>query len=280
MKKIILLTSMSLFLSACSNDVVTSKKIESESTTTSSKTTEEKVEEKTSKKESIVNSSANIIGSLSPMQSERLANGMVDFGRMMGQYPYIKTDTPSSLTWETGGEVSGYTIFESYIYQNGPTTHRYFFVLNPSGATEVLYSTGGTIVRPTANFDIHAIFGNAYGNSGAATALVRVASNSRGYLSHSQASSLAQGMVNFGREMGQTPYVKTDVPLTLTWETGGSVSGYTVYESYIYHGGGTTHRYFFVMNPSGNPEVLYSTGGTVVKPTVNVLITMLFSGMF
>lgn len=283
MKKIILVLSMSLVLTACSSAASeTSQKPDVNVNVNVNMDTTTKVESGKGgvvAHNNVLTNGASIKGTLSPMQSERLAKGMDNFGRNMGQYPYIKTDVPSSLTWQTGGEVAGYTIYESYIYQSGGTTHRYFFVTNPSGATEVLYSTGGTSVKHTENADIGGIFADAYGNSGAVSTPAPTASIQIGKLTSSQSEKLDTGMVNFGREMGQTPYVKTDVPLSLTWESGGAVSGYTVYESYIYQSGGTTHRYFFTTNPNGEAEVLYSTGGTSVKHTANNLISTMFWGI-
>ncbi|MDO4814003.1 MAG: hypothetical protein Q3988_02815 [Gemella sp.] len=295
MKKFVLLSSMGLFLTACSQQTVTPQKQDINVNVNVDMSAAAKVENANNGATPPNNNSGNnnapisggsVLGTLSPMQSERLAKGMVDFGRNMGQSPYIKTDVPTSLTWQTGGAVVGYTIYESYIYQSGGTTHRYFFVTNPSGGTEVLYSTGGTSVKPTANADIGGIFANAYGNSGAASAPAPVAAPTGtssiriGELSSAQLARLADGMENFGKNMNQYPYVKTGLGGDLTWQSGGSLSGYTIYESYVYQSGGTTHRYFFVTNASGVPEVLYSTGGLSVRKTSNQAIVEMFSKVY
>ncbi|HFI0304154.1 TPA: hypothetical protein ACGOVA_001329 [Streptococcus suis] len=95
--------------------------------------------------------------------------------------------------------------------------------------------------------------------------------------SHIQSAALAEAMLEFGDQMGQQGYVIVDRPDKLTFESGASFDGYQVMESYQYSSGSTTHRYFFVTNPSGQPEVLYSTGGTVVKPTANELLPRLYA---
>lgn len=168
MKKIVLLSSMSLVLTACSQQTVAPQKQDINVNVNVDMSAAAKVENAnngapvSNNIQPVPTSGGNVLGSLTPSQASRLASGMDMFGRNMGQYPYIKTDVPTALTWQHGGMVSGYTIYESYIYQLGGTVHRYFFVTNPAGVTEVLYSTGGTVVRHTANADIGGIFANAF----------------------------------------------------------------------------------------------------------------------
>ncbi|MBO4108562.1 hypothetical protein [Streptococcus suis] len=92
-----------------------------------------------------------------------------------------------------------------------------------------------------------------------------------------QSAALADAMVLFGDEMGQNSYAKVETPETLTFQSGESFEGYRVLESYQYQNGETVHRYFFVLNPDGGPLVLYSTGGTDVKPTMNELLPKMFA---
>lgn len=107
-------------------------------------------------------------------QASALAQAMVRFGDEMKQPGYVKVDTPIRLHFQSEKIFDGYKVLESYQYQNGSTTHRYFFVLTPMGVPEVLYSTGDTNVKPTENELIPKLFNAIYYGS---TANLSIESN-------------------------------------------------------------------------------------------------------
>lgn len=169
MKKLLQCVAMVCLLSACSSNAFDKKEAaisvtmatvtesKAETSVTTATVTETSVATSTT-----TESKVKMPNTLTAAQQVALENGMKAFGEKMNQVPYVKTDVPNQLTWQAGWEVSGYTIYESYIYQSGTTTHRYFFVTNANGTPEVLYSTGGTSVKRTANADIAAMFVAVY----------------------------------------------------------------------------------------------------------------------